>query len=199
MRLPSPIRHLCSSLSLSRARGAILGLGLLMLGQSCGEEIISHRYCDLPARFSYSPVSAVSQLYTSCNSMGQWCTILATSSQFVFSNPEGSTPVARTAVTNYTGFYMGLSGFIVGLPSIPEMGSDYPVVTCYDLACRNCYEEAHVTRRMTLNPGGTATCSKCQRTYNLNDQGLITKGEPGKSLFRYHVVYASNTLAINNR
>ena len=172
----------------------------LLLCVACNEnELVSRKYCDLPARFSYNPVSAVSQLYTSCNSMGQWCTIIASGQQFVFANPEGSTSVNRTAVQNYTGFYLGLSGFLVGLPSIPELGTDYPVVTCYDRACRNCYEEAHVTKPLTLKTGGRALCPKCDRTYDLNNQGLISQGEPGKSLYRYRVYYSNNTLAINNK
>ena len=172
----------------------------LLLCVACNEEgIVSQKFCNLPARFTYNPVSAVSQLYTSCNSMGQWCTITATGSQFIFSNTSGSTPVNQTQLNNYSGFYMGLSGFIVGLPNIPELGTDYPVVTCYDRACSNCYQEAHITKPLTLSPDGTATCPKCQRTYNLNNQGLVSQGDPGKGLYRYRVSYANNTLVINNR
>lgn len=181
---------------------AILAVCSLLLCLACGEtELVSRKFCDLPARFSYNPVSAVSQLYTSCNSMGQWCSIeLTKSQQFVFANPDGSTAVNRTAVQNYTGFNMGLScGYLVGLPSIPELGTDYPVVTCYDRACSNCYEEAHVTKPLTLKTGGQAVCPKCDRIYDLNNQGLVSQGLPGKSLYRYRVYYSNNTLAINNR
>ena len=167
---------------------------------SCNDDgLVSNKYCDLPARFSYNPVSAISQLYSACNSMGQWCTITAVNTQFIFANPEGSTSVNKTAVSSYTGAYMGLSGFLVGLPNIPELGSDYAVVTCYELACRNCYEHDHVTKKLTLEMGGTVSCSKCGRSYNLNNQGLVSKGEPGKSLFRYRVNYGNNTLVINNK
>ncbi len=179
---------------------ALLATVSLLLCLACGDDgLISQKFCNLPARFSYNPVSAVSQLYTSCNSMGQWCTVIASGQQFIFANPEGSTSVNRTAVQNYTGFSLGLSGFLVGLPNIPELGSDYPVVTCYDLACRNCHEEAHAAKRLTLSTGGRATCPRCDRTYDLNNQGLVSQGQPGKSLYRYRVYYGNNTLAINNR
>lgn len=173
----------------------------LLLCTACVEDgLVSQKYCNLPARFTYNPVSAVSQLYASCNSMGQWCSITATGTQFIFSNPTGSTPVNRTQVSNYTGFNMGLScGYLVGLPSIPELGLMDPIVTCYDRACRNCYEEAYITKPLTLNQAGTASCPKCQRTYDLNNQGLVSQGTPGKSLYRYRVTYANNTLVINNR
>lgn len=179
---------------------ALLAVFTLLLCVACeGGLDDGRKFCNLPARFTYTPVSAVSQLYSSCNSLGQWCSIIASGQQYIFANPQGSTPVNRSAVNNYTGFYMGLSGFLVGLPSIPEPGADLSVVTCYDLACSNCYEEAHVTKRLNLQNAGMATCPKCQRTYNLNNQGIVAKGSPGKSLYRYRVSYLGNTLAISNR
>lgn len=160
---------------------------------------MSHKYSNMPAKFSFSPVSAYSQLYTACNSMGEWSTIRAEGAQFVFSNPTGSTSVNRTQVQNYSGFYMGLSGFLVGLPNIPEMGSERPIVTCYDLSCSNCYHTNSVTKRLTLHTGGTATCSTCHRTYDLNNLGQVSQGEGGINLFRYRVFYGNNTLSIQNK
>lgn len=181
-------------------RRVFLSLSILAL-TGCGQDdLTSNKYCNLRARFAYTPVTDVSQLYSSCQSMGQWCTIIATGNQFIFSNPQGSTSRNMTAADTYKGFYMGLSGFIVGLPSIPELGYDYSIVTCYDLACRNCYEEDCVTKRLTLNTDGTASCSKCNRIYNLNNQGIVAQGDAGKSLYRYRVTYSpsSNAISINN-
>lgn len=186
--------------------GILLLLSQLVFFASCSrEETVSKVYCDLPARFTYSPVSGISQLFSACNSSGQWCTITDNGTQFVFTyppksdgKPGDSTPVNRTAANSYTGFYMGLSGFILGLPNIPEPGEDFAVITCYDLACRNCYEDKHILSTLVLQTTGTATCSKCQRTYNLNNQGIISRGDPGKSLYRYRVGYANNTVTIKN-
>lgn len=177
-----------------------LAFFVAFLGVSCSNDaLISNKYSSLPAKFSFSPVSAYSQLYTACNSMGEWSTIRAEGAQFVFSNPTGSTSVNRTQVQNYSGFYMGLSGFLVGLPNIPEMGSERPVVTCYDLACSNCYHTNSVAKRLTLHTGGTATCSTCRRTYDLNNLGQVSQGEGGINLFRYRVFYGNNTLSIQNK
>lgn len=171
-----------------------------LLWTSCTDDaLVSHKYSNMPAKFSFSPVSAYSQLYTACNSMGEWSTIRAEGAQFVFSNPTGSTSVNRTQVQNYSGFYMGLSGFLVGLPNIPEMGSERPIVTCYDLACSNCYHTNSVAKRLTLHTGGTATCSTCHRTYDLNNLGQVSQGEGGINLFRYRVFYGNNTLSIQNK
>ena len=175
-------------------------LAVLLLVSACNNEEVSNKYCNLPAQFTFSPVNSISQLYSSCESQGEWCTILLSGNKFYFTKPNGSTGEAnRTALDGYTGFYMGLSGFIVGLPNIPELGEYIPVITCYDLACRNCYYEYGTTRRMTLKESGYAYCSRCQRTYDLNNTGQVSQGEAGKALFRYRVYYGNNTLSINNR
>lgn len=172
-----------------------------LLLASCGDEVVSSKYCSLPANFTFSPVNSISQLHSSCESMGEWCTITLSGNTFLFAKPEGNPGKAnRTAVDGYTGFYMGLCGFIVGLPNIPELGELVSVVTCYDLACRNCYEgTGYMTRRLALREGGYAYCSRCQRTYDLNNTGQVSQGEAGKPLFRYRVYYGSNTLSVNNR
>lgn len=171
---------------------------LLLATTACTDMVVSNKYCNLPAHFTYSPVVAISQLYSACNSQGEWTTITAKNEQFIFANLTGSTPVNRAQLDNFHGFYMGLCGFIVGLPNIPEMGSDMAVITCYDLACSNCYKDKSVTRPLQLQPGGFAYCKSCERTYNLNNLGQISRGDAGITLFRYHVYYGNNTLTINN-
>ena len=176
-----------------------LGLCLCLLA-SCGDELSSNKFCSLPARFTFSPVNSISQLYSSCESMGEWCSIELTGNQFLFTKANGSQGKAnRTALEGYTGFYMGLSGFIVGLPNIPELGETASIVTCYDLACRNCYDTAIVARPLTLRVGGYAYCSRCHRTYDLNNIGMVSDVESGNPLYRYRVYYGNNTLNINNR
>lgn len=172
---------------------------MVLLVSCTGDAIVSNKYCTLYARFNYNPVSAVSQLYSACNSLGEWSTIRAVNSQFVFSNLTGETPVNRTQVQNYSGFYMGLCGFIVGLPTIPEVGTAQSVITCYDLACSNCYHNNSVTRQLKLQVGGKAYCGSCHRTYDLNNTGQVAQGEAGIPLYRYRVYYGNNTLSINNQ
>lgn len=167
---------------------------------SCtGDAVISNKFCSLPAYFSYTPVNAVSQLYTACNSMGEWSTITAVNNQYIFANTLGSTPVNKVKLSNYSGFLMGLSGFIVGLPNVPEVGSTVPVLTCYDLACSNCWHNESVTRKLTVQVNGKASCSKCKRIYDLNNIGQIVEGQAGINLYRYRVYYGNNTFTINNR
>ena len=173
---------------------------------SCNDDLVSNKYCNLPARFTFSPVSSISQLNSACNNMGEWCTITTFTKEIdgntwvyaSFANPQGSTPWPLSKLDNYKGYDMGQSGFIVGLPNIPEMGESVSVVTCYDLACRNCYDNFSVTKRMTLQESGYAQCPSCNRIYNLNNTGIVSSGDAGKPLFRYRVYFNGNTLSINN-
>lgn len=165
-----------------------------------------NRFSPYDARFSYSPVTAVPNLYRACTSMGEFCSItFPTGNRYVIHSP--STPsspdyIMRTAIQGYQGFILGLGGgLIVGLPNIPEMLEQESRVTCYDLCCPNCYQDFNILKQLTLRTDGTAQCTSCNRSYDLNSQGIVARGEAGRSLFRYYVHYnsTSQTLSINNR
>lgn len=171
----------------------------LLFGVSCQNS--DYTYSSLPAKFIFENAYQAPALYTACNSMGEFCTITYSKDgkQFVF---KGSTKepsyVNLTALAGYTGFRLGLSGLIVGLPNIPEIGKTESQVVCFDLACSNCYNDYNITKPLIVTEG-TATCNSCKRTYDLNNTGFVIKGETGKPLFRYRVSYVSNTLVVSNR
>lgn len=169
---------------------------LLLWG--CADEV-ENRYTSIPAYFVYKNTNTVPQLNAALNNMGEFATIVLDRNYYYFTNLTGTTQVNKTALNNYSSFRMGLSGFIVGLPNIQEPDMDVSVVTCYDLACPNCYRAYSITRSLKLLEAGYASCSSCQRTYNLNNQGLVAKGDAGISLFRYRVSHANYVLAIVNQ
>ena len=156
-------------------------------------------YCNMPAKFVMENVYQAPVLYIACNSSGEFCSITTNGKQFIFKGSKETSYVNMTALTGYTSFYLGLSGLIVGLPNIPGYGQTESMVVCYDLACPNCYEDYNITKPLTLHEGGTATCKSCGRTYDLNNGGIVSDGNPGKSLFRYRVNYLNYTLIINNK
>ena len=182
-----------------------LSLLLLLLLPACHhDEVVSNKYSSLPARFTFTPVNSISQLLTACNSMGQWCAIYPDMTNRIvhFALADGKNPgqANLTAVDGYTGFNWGTgNGYLVGLPNVPEVGETEAVVTCFDRSCRNCYEEATVTRTLELREAGQAYCARCQRTYNLNNSGIVASGKAGNPLYRYRVYYGNNTLSINNQ
>ncbi|MCF0197844.1 MAG: hypothetical protein HUK02_00775 [Bacteroidaceae bacterium] len=172
---------------------------LLCVSLSCTDAIVSNKFCSLRARFRFDNVAQAPQLFHALNSQGEWCSVsVNTRGNYVFANPQGSTEVKPTAIDNYTGVYLGLSGFLVGLPNIPEMGANFPVVTCYDLACPNCYTDFSVSRALTLQEGGFARCGRCQRQYNLNNTGQVQTGNQGRPLYRYRTYFSGQTFSVQN-
>lgn len=171
---------------------------LLLVTVSC-RETVENKYAGFPAYFVYKYVNTVPPLNAALNSMGVFTTVRANRGQYLFTLENGNTTtVNATALENYQSFRMGIAGFIIGLPNIPELGSEAPLPVCYDLACPNCYNDLHIERSLQLKEGGYASCSSCKRIYNLNDQGLISSGEEGSSLFRYRISYSGHTVVINN-
>ncbi len=178
-----------------------LMLALLPVAVFTACQNADYTYSNLPAKFLFENAYQAPALYTACNSMGEFCTITYSKDgkQFVFKgSAKEPSYVNLTAITGYSGFHLGLSGLIVGLPNIPEIGKTESQVICFDLACSNCYNDYNITKTLVIQ-NGTATCNSCKRTYDLNNTGFISNGEAGKPLFRYRVSYVSNTLIVSNR
>lgn len=173
----------------------LLLLPPLLLPASC--EKAEPLYDSFPAYFVVQATNTVPQLNTAMNAMGEFCTITDDGSHYVFAAPGGSTPVNKTAMGIYRNFRMGRSGgFITGLPTYIADAS--PRVVCYDIVCPNCYEQTSIAPHLRLTTGSRAQCGACQRTYDLNNLGMMTAGEPGRSLYRYHASYTPYTLVISN-
>lgn len=166
---------------------------------ACSDDV-QNTYSDNPAYFVYKNVNTVPPLNAALNGLGVFATIRFDRGRFLFADGSGHEhPVNATAVAGNSSFQMGIAGFIVGLPDIPELGSTTSLPVCYDLACPNCYSDYHISRALQLKEGGHAACVSCGRTYTLNNQGLIGSGGKGASLFRYRITYSGNTMVINNR
>ena len=159
---------------MKRIRSFFIFTALLCL-TACKEDV-QNTYSNYPAYFVYKNVNTVPQLNAALNSLGVY-----------------------TAIAGNSSIQMGIAGFIAGLPNIPELGSTTSLPVCYDLACPNCYSAYNISRALQLKEGGYAACVSCGRTYNLNNQGQISIGEEGVSLFRYRITYSGNTMVINNR
>ena len=171
--------------------------GLLLAACNNGE--VNNKYCNLRARLTIDNVLQAPVLSTACENMGEYCIITSDGERFLFTSAINKTDTINILASNsYNGYYLGLSGFIVGKLTFPEMGEDYVRVVCYDRACSNCYQNYNITKPLVLKTGGYAKCNKCGRTYNLNDCGIISDGPGGRNLYRYRVSYIGYTLYINN-
>lgn len=176
-----------------RLAAVVLGLASAV---SCADDV-QNLYSGYDAYLRFQPVTSAPPLYAALNSMGEYCTIRSTSTSYLFNGPGGSHEHPRTAADNYNPM-RAIGGFIVGRSNLMDMtGGDFPLL-CYDLACPNCYAEYSVARVLSLADGGLAKCTRCQRTYDLNNLGIVSAGEKGKKLFRYHIQYGGDLLYISN-
>lgn len=167
-----------------------------------GDDDAHSTFCNMPARLMVQNTLQAPALHNALNNMGEFCTVTTTKDgkRFAFKGSGKETSYINiTADNDYSGFFLGLSGLIVGLPNIPEMGKDVPSVVCFDLACSNCYEAYTITKPLAMQDGGYGKCASCGRTYNLNDNGIVASGPAGRNLYRYRVSYINTTLFVNNR
>lgn len=156
-------------------------------------------YTGARVRFSFTSTNTVPELNAALGSMGEFCSIRCDAVNYIFSSPRSSTTRPLTAVDTRVNPALGLSGLIVGLPNMPELGADVPRVVAFDLACP-CYEDFNTTRNLKFSGNGRAACTRCGRTYDLNNQGVVVEGPAGRSLYRYRATYSQfgNTLSVNN-
>lgn len=156
-------------------------------------------YTGAMVRFSYTSTNTVPELNAALGSWGEFCTVRCDGAKYIFSSPRTSTTRPLTAVDARVNPSLGLSGLIVGLPNIPEIGADVPRVVAYDLACP-CYEDFNTTRNLKISNDGRASCTRCGRTYDLNNLGVVAEGPAGRSLYRYRANYNQfgYTLTVNN-
>lgn len=180
-------------------KNRVLILSIVYCLFACSGEEVNNRFCNLPARLNVENVQQAPVLFTACESMGEYCYITSDGQRLLFTDATNHTSsINLTAIGGYNGYYLGLSGFIVGRLTIPEMGESNTSVVCYDRACSNCYQSYNITKPLVLLTGGYVKCNSCGRTYNLNDIGNISDGPGGRSLYRYRVNYIGNALVINN-
>ena len=180
----------------------IIAIAAILASCSNDGEVQS-KYASYPARFSYSPVAACPSLQRACTGLGEFCIVdrpLDQQQRLRVRDNHGSSPdyINPTALGNYSSIILGLGGsLIIGLPSLSELGGDQPVVTCYDGVCPNCYTSDHVTKQLVLNEG-FAKCNKCERTYDLNSQGIVTSEHGGHTLYRYAVGFNGTGVYVSN-
>lgn len=160
---------------------------LTLFASSCSDDV-TDRYAHERAFLQFAPVTGVPVLNDAVNSLGTFCTIQLGTNSFRFSSVKVKDyPYPYTAEIQSYGQPECLAGFVVGKSSIPDMNLNYPLVA-YDLACPNCYETSLITKPLTLSAGELLTCSRCNRTYDLKNDGNISKGDAGIALYRYRTV-----------
>lgn len=170
-----------------------------LLFSGCSNDDSYSTYSRYKASFSYFYVMTTTPLKDALNSPGIFCTVMLTpQKKLVFTSLTQTQSIDVTASAAYQS-YVCLSGFIVGKANLPEIGMDGLSQVCFDLACSNCFHDDAIKPNLSLRENGRAYCSRCKRTYNLNNMGLVETGEKGRPLERYHILYDNaNRMMITN-
>jgi len=120
---------------------------------------------------------------------------------YFFENNQGlSSHKAATATdlqrSNILGVY-NTSGVIVGYGNLSFPSTLY----AYDSQCPNCYKATgKPAYRLAMSNSGSATCGRCNRVYDMNNGGIISKGDKGDKMIRYRAAAAGplGTLTVTN-
>lgn len=142
--------------------------------------------------------NTIDVLNAALTGMGEFCIAVKKGNTMEYTNLKKTTPVSLTAIDLRRNYLFGRgTGFVIGHTSL--ISSRFPdQVVCYDAVCSNCYENFSINRNVQLLSGSRAQCSSCQRIYDLNELGMVTQGEAGRSLYRYRARYTPFQLVIEN-
>ena len=163
----------------------------IFLFTACGES--AYEYSSIPCRLSFDNATHNNAtLASGMNSFspGIFVHIKTTGVNpryYEFSNNQGLTEKSIfNAIDDRIDPILGMkNGLIVGFGNLDNPAVFY----AYDAQCPNCSNANAAIMHdhsLTMTTDGHATCSTCHRSYNMNNRGMIDKGDNGKSLIRYH-------------
>ena len=146
----------------------------------------------------YFEVATSAELLNAMVNPGQFVTIRPYNGKVKITNMVGQSHEYALSQIGAE-FEYGLGGLIVGTSSIPNLSNGFDIVA-YDLVCPNCDRQSH---RLTIKDNGTALCSHCGNSYDLNNYGwIITASDATKEqrgLYRYKIIYNGVTINVNNK
>ena len=180
----------------TKLRRLFAAITLLLVSTACSQGDVENLYSKYKAYFLYEKVLTADPLQQALTGLGEYCTIQSDGRNIYFNSLTNSYSDPVTSSDLYKK-WVWINGLIVGHSNNPDMITGEMSIYCYDLVCPNCYEDSNISRSLTLQEFGKVHCGRCQRTYNLNDNGSCE--ERGTKLFQYRVFYnGSNTLLVNN-
>ncbi len=174
-----------------------IAAALLLMTAGCADEVDS-TYSSYSASFNFTPVTGVPTLYRAVNNAGQFCSIRRQNTNYIFSDADGNSQTYPITATDVYNTWICISGFIVGTTNIPDISTGQLTLVAFDLVCPNCFNESTIQRRLEFDGDGVVSCGRCDRSYDLNNFGIVSSDGGGKSLERYRVYYSSDRLIIQN-
>lgn len=177
---------------MSKSFSLFLGFALTLLLAGCGdsESEYSTRRCYLVVN-NASHLDATLASAMNASAPGVFCKVSTTfsggASYFTFANNQGQQSQsifdledARRTLT------IGLNNaVIVGYAALTQPATFY----AFDAECPNCFDPDALpikTKPLQMTTSGMAVCNVCQRQYSLNNGGVVSSGDGGRKLTRYH-------------
>lgn len=189
---------------------ALLPVFALLLLSACNAE---SEFSSSPCYFAFQNGTFLDQTLASAmnpNSRGVFCQISESMSSGIsyvnFMNNQGlSSQQKETVLEQRTSYVIGINnGIIVGFQALNETPNGG--FTAYDLQCPNCTRKhnsyTNPRYRLTMDAAGTATCTNCNKHYNMNNRGIILDGEEGDVNLTQYVATTTGPLGyllVHNR
>lgn len=102
-------------------------------------------------------------------------------------------PITTTNETRQPCVLGAGNGLVIGCSTLSS-GQLY----AFDRQCPNCVSTSSSNALEWTTNGLQLRCPKCQRTYDLNNNGFIVSGEKGNKLMRYRASYSGTILIVGN-
>lgn len=183
-----------------KLRTVIMSVIAMLAFVSCGDTDVDGFYAAERAWLKYDRVFTAAPLHSALSNPGMFCSIVVSNGCFVFKGSDGQTcPSDPLTELDNRVRPKYVAGFVVGIPAVPDMQTGSAPVA-YDLACPNCNADNALTRRLSFATTTTMTCSRCHRTYDLNNGGHVSSEAGGRKMLRYHITYnaAAGIVQITN-
>lgn len=176
----------------------VIGFWLLAFGywlSSCDKA--EEEYSTWPCRFSYDNGVHNDEVLASAigATRGVFCLITESTQKSIkylnFQSNNGKTSgQPETAEEVQARFILGLNnGIIVGFQTLNT--EPYEGFVGYDVQCPNCVRRENNTinpnYRVKMDEKGIATCPKCGKMYDMNNNGIVTNGEEGDTGLQKYV------------
>lgn len=175
---------------------SLLCVCLLFL-MACKDDVSKIYSTKYPVRFFYE-VAASPELYNAMGNPGQFVSIRPINGKLRISGYKGSTDYSLSLIGSRE-FEYGLGGLIVGTSTNINDKNVY-INVAYDLACPSCDRQSY---RLTLKDNGTALCSHCGNSFDLNNYGWIIGVNDDtrevRGLYRYDIAYDGVGITVANK
>ena len=169
----------------------LIPFSLLLFAASCDKNSYSVYSTKYKVYFTCETnVSPYNQIFTP----GRFLSVRKSDGMLVIKDSDGETRKEPLTETKNRTYVMGLAGLIIGTPTF---NNDFSHIYAYDLGCPECDAP---TVRLKFDLQGTASCSKCGGSWNLNSDGspINTDGKQMRPLYRYPTSYVNGILTVQN-